>query len=445
MSNSRAIAAVTATLRSLIERGFDPNKDPSADPTVAGTSVTMQPPDEARSANPPPERQLNLYLYQVMPNAAYRNADVPRQLRPGETGQPPLALNLYYLLTAYAVDDAQPISHRILGRAMAVLNDHPVLGRREIETALPGTGLGDQFERIRLSLQPLALEDIFKLWSGFQTHYRLSAAYEATVVLIESSRPVSTPAPVLQRGPDDAGNPSTAGVSLPSIRELRLPRGKSSVTLGDELLIVGQNLDGVASVRFTLIDPRSNVVTPIVLLPPAVEATKDGIKVTLPNDAAAAAAWTAGFYTVAVVVTRNQQSWSSKEDPRLAVAPSIEHVAPANTVARNPQGDVTIAITCKPNVRIAKVDDQHMRFDQHVELLLGSTSRKITLAPPPAPPAPPAQPPASTDQLVFTFHVDPNEVGEYLMRLRIDGVDSVPLDPASDVPKFADDQKLEVT
>jgi hypothetical protein len=96
-------------------------------------------------------------------------------------------------------------------------------------------------------------------------------------------------------------------------------------------------------------------------------------------------------------------------------------------------------------VRIAKVDDQHMRFDQHVELLLGSTSRKITLAPPPAPPAPPAQPPASTDQLIFTFHIDPSEVGEYLMRLRIDGVDSVPLDPASDVPKFADDQKLEVT
>jgi hypothetical protein len=66
-------------------------------------------------------------------------------------------------------------------------------------------------------------------------------------------------------------------------------------------------------------------------------------------------------------------------------------------------------------------------------------------AAPPAPPAPPAQPPASTDQLIFTFHVDPTEIGEYLMRLRIDGVDSVPLDPASEVPKFADDQKLEVT
>src|SRR5215470_6670342 len=257
MSNSRAIAAVTATLRSLIERGFDPTKDPSADPLVAGTSITMQPPDEARSANPPPERQLNLYLYQVMPSAAYRNTDMPRQLRPGETGQPPLALNLYYLITAYAVDDAQPVSHRILGRAMAVLNDHPVLGRREIETALPETGLSEQFERIRLSLQPLALEDIFKLWSGFQTHYRLSAAYEATVVLIESTRPASSPAPVLQRGPDDSGNTSSAGVSLPFIREIRVPRGKSSATLGDELLIVGQNLDDVASVRFSLINSKN--------------------------------------------------------------------------------------------------------------------------------------------------------------------------------------------
>src|SRR6185436_9801614 len=253
MSNSRAIAAVTATLRSLIERGFDPNKDPSADPIVAGTSVTMQPPDEARSANPPPERQLNLYLYQVMPNAAYRNADVPRQVRPGETAQPPLALNLYYLLTAYAVDDAQPISHRILGRAMAVLNDHPVLGRREIETALPNTGLSEQFERVRLSLQPMALEDIFKLWSGFQTHYRLSAAYEATVVLIDSTRPTSAPLPVLQRGEEDQGNSSIAGVSLPVLDTIRLPKGQSSASLGDELNIEDRNLDGLIAVRFAWI------------------------------------------------------------------------------------------------------------------------------------------------------------------------------------------------
>jgi hypothetical protein len=304
--------------------------------------------------------------------------------------------------------------------------------------------LGEQFERIRLSLQPLALEDIFKLWSGFQTHYRLSAAYEATVVLIESARPKSAPAPVLQRGPDDEGNPSTTGASLPIIREVRLPRGKSSASLGDELLIIGQNLDGVESVRFTLINLHSTVVEPLILLPPAVEATDEGIKVTLPNDAAAAEAWPAGFYTVAVVVNRNQQMWSSKEEVCISLAPIIEGVAPGNTVVRNPQGDVTITITCRPNVKLAKVDDTHMRFDQQVVLLLG-TARQILPELPPPPPPLPAQPPPSTDQLVFTFHIEPTEVGKHLMRLRVDGVDSVPLDPLSEIPKFADNQKLEVT
>jgi hypothetical protein len=326
---------------------------------------------------------------------------------------------------------------------MAVLNDHPLLGRREIETALPNTCLSEQFERVRLSLQTLALEDIFKLWSGFQTHYRLSAAYEATVVLIDSMRARSAPLPVLQRGPDDQGPASTAGVSLPIIKEVRLPRGQSSASLGDELLIIGENLEGVESVRFTSINPRSNGSQPIVLLPPAVVATNDGIKVTLPNDAAAGEAWAAGFYTVAVVVTRALQSWSSNELP-ISVAPRIVSVAPGNTVARDPQGDVTITITCRPNVRLAKVDDTHMRFDQQVLLLLG-TARQVVPQEPPAPPPNPNPPPASTDQLTFVFRMQPSEVGEYLMRLRVDGVDSVPIDPLSDIPTFANDQKLEVT
>lgn len=442
MSNSRAIAAVTATIRSLIERGFDPARDPNADPLLQGTAVTMQPPDEARGASPP-ERQLNLYLYQVMPNAAYRNADVPRQLRPGETGQPPLALNLYYLLTAYAVDDQQPVSHRILGRAMAVLNDHPLLGRREIETALPNTGLSEQFERVRLSLQPLALEDIFKLWSGFQTHYRLSAAYEATVVLIESTRPSSSPMPVLQRGEDDQGNTSVAGVSLPILKAIRLPRSQSSASLGDELLIIGQNLEGLESVRFTLVNPRANGTAPILLVPPAVETTDEGLKVTLPNDAAASELWSAGFYTVAVIVNRGGQTWSSNELP-ISLAPGIENIAPGNVVARDPQGDVTITVTCGPNVRLARVDDATMRFDQQVVLMLG-TARQIAPQPPPPPPPAPDPAPVSTNQLDFVFHMEPAEVGQYLVRLRVDGVDSVPLDPLSETPRFDDAQKLEVT
>jgi len=439
MSNTRAIAAVTATIRSLIERGFDPAKDPQSDPELQGTAVTTQPPDEARPASNPPERQLNIYLYQILPNGAYRNADVPRQLRPGETGQPPLALNLYYLLTAYATDDQQPTSHLILGRAMSVLHDHPLLGRKEIETALANTSLSEQFERIRLTLQPLALEDIFKLWSGFQTHYRLSAAYEATVVLINSTRPTSAPLPVLKQADDDQGNPSVAGASLPIIEGVRPPRGKSSATLGDELLITGQNLNGPDAVRFTIINSRWSDFVPISLKPPAVQQTAEGIKVTVPDDTNARTAWVAGFYTVAVIVKRDPQTWSSNELP-ISVAPRIDKIDPGNTVARDPQGNVTITLTCSPQIRLARVDDTKVRFDQQVVLLLG-TARQIAPEPPPVAPASPLR----TEKLTFKFHMNPEEVGKYLVRLRVDGVDSVPLDGKSETPQFAEDQKLEVT
>ena len=46
--------------------------------------------DKARNGNNT-ANQLNLFLYQTMVNAAWRNMDMPRQVKPGETGQPPLA------------------------------------------------------------------------------------------------------------------------------------------------------------------------------------------------------------------------------------------------------------------------------------------------------------------------------------------------------------------
>jgi hypothetical protein len=247
----------------------------------------------------------------------------------------------------------------------------------------------------------------------------------------------------LQRGEDDQGNTSTAGVSFPMIKTIRLPRAQSSASLGDEIIITGQNLEGLQSVRFTSVNPRANGVGPIVLLPPAIETTDEGIRVRLPNDAAASEQWRAGFYTVAVLVSRNGQTWSSNELP-LSLAPSIVNIAPGNSVARDPQGDVTITITSRPRVRLARVDDLNMRFDQDVLLLLG-TSRQIAPQPPPPPPAQPEPVPVSTDQLQFVFNLTADEVGQYLLRLRVDGVDSIPLDPLSDTPRFDDAQLIEVT
>src|SRR4051812_12161812 len=114
MSNPLAIAALTATLRHLLDRGLAA--------ALPGTQVTARPPDKARGEFT--GNQVNLFLYHTLPTPAWRTPGLP-----AGAGQPPLALDLYYLLSAYGQDDddADPASHRLLGRAMRILHDHPVL------------------------------------------------------------------------------------------------------------------------------------------------------------------------------------------------------------------------------------------------------------------------------------------------------------------------------
>ena len=223
MSNSLAISAVTATLRRLIIRGVS---------DLPNQNVTTKPLDKARP-NGTAADQLNIFLYQTILNAAWRNMDMPRQVRPGETGQPPLALNLHYLITAYGENDDETKSHGWLGRAMGVLHDHPVLAGQEIQDALAGSELESQIERVRITPQPLTLEEMSKLWTAFQTQYRISVAYAVEVVLIESTRRSRTPLPVLTRGEDDRGVSAQADLipPFPTILDVKPPSEQISARL----------------------------------------------------------------------------------------------------------------------------------------------------------------------------------------------------------------------
>src|SRR5215471_12758872 len=108
MSTPLAIAAVTATLHKLLDDRLN------AQGQVA--EVTTLPPDKARSGSHT-GNQVNLFLYQAMLNAAWRNRDIPNVVRPGSVGQPPLPLNLYYIITAYGVNDDDTNSHPLLGQS----------------------------------------------------------------------------------------------------------------------------------------------------------------------------------------------------------------------------------------------------------------------------------------------------------------------------------------
>jgi hypothetical protein len=436
MSNSLAIGAVTATLRNLLSSGISPEG--------GGVVVTTLPPDKAQTfgQGDGPGR-INLFLYQTQLNATWRNTDIPRQVKSGEAGQPPLAVDLYYLLTAHEKTDGDStvLAHRLLGRAMRVLHDHPLLGGDELRGSLTDNDLASQIERIRITPQPLSLDELSKLWMIFQTGYRISAGYQVSVVLIDSKRAKKTPLPVLQRGKDDRGATASAGISLPVIQDVRFPNRQSSAVLGDELIIVGENLNGFKNIRFALSDSRRPDLQPFLLAPPAVQLIDEGLKVTLPDDPASHRTWMAGFYRVAVVVERNGRTWSSNERS-ISLAPRIEKIDPGNVIARDAGGNVALTLTCSPEIALA-VEGTKMRFDQEAILLLG-TARQISPEAPLPPPAPPAAAPVSTSQLKFVFPVAAQEIGDYLFRLRVDGVDLPLVDRTAIPPAFDEKQKVTI-
>jgi hypothetical protein len=383
MSNPLAIAAVTATLRNLLTQGLAP------DPDLSDVTVTLHPPDQARPGAAS-SNQLNLFLYLARPDAAWRNLTMPTRVGGGAVQFPPLALNLFYLITAYGRDnDAQrPFSHMLLGRAMSILHDHPVLGADEIAAALPDSDLATQVERVRLTLQPLSLEELSKLWTAFQCEYRLCAAYEAAVVLIESVRPSRAPLPVLRRGAEDRGA-DAQGNLVPPFPQLVALGPAGAVELGKVVTVSGHHLDGTR-VQVRLTSPR--LATPR-LLDPAPGASSDQLTVTLPEDEILPA----GFYRLAVVITSAGTARVTNELP-LVIAPTITAGLPAQVASV--RGTATLRLTLQSRVLP----------DQSSVLLLGD--RAIAAAPLAAP----------QRELVFTI---PDAVpGEHLCRVRIDGVDS---------------------
>jgi hypothetical protein len=403
MSNSLAIAAVTATLRNLLTTSV------ASDPDLNDATVTMQPLDRAR---PPANNanQLNIFLYQALPNSAWRNMDMPGRTLANETALPPLALNLYYLITAFGRDNdlAQPFSHQLLGKAMSVLNDHAVLLHDEIKSALPRNDLFAQIERVRLTLQPLNVDEIFKLWSGFQTQYRLSVAYEACVVLIDSALAARTALPVLRRGKDDTGVAAQANMlsPFPEITAVTPPRQQPAAILGDTITITGLNLTGDIQAVF-----RSVRLPNPIRVPAAQGAQAGDWQVPIKNDPQ----WVAGFYTVSLELTQNKGTpgevvRSTNELP-FSIAPVITTKFPINAAAG---ASANVTLRFNPSVLP----------EQRVALLLGD--REVVAEP------------VTALAALLRFVIRPADAGSYLVRLRVDGADSQLVDRSGPIPVFKD-------
>jgi hypothetical protein len=395
MSNYLAIAAVTETLRSLLHQGVN---------AEVPTDVITRPPD--RVSPSASGNQMNLFMYKTAPDGAWRNEPLPGLPQ----SYPPLSLVLSYLVIAYGADDDETTSHRLLGRAMSILHDQPLLDRQRIQASVPGTDLHEQVESVRMTPQPLSLDELSKLWMTFQTQYRISAAYEVSVVLIDSRRPVVTPLPVLTRGPDDSGVATQADTvpPFPTLSAVEPPNEQVVARLGDEVRLVGNRLGDTTLVRLT----NRRLAAPFELPPPPLPLVSDTeVRATIPDDPAALPA---GLYGLSAVLGDR----TTNELP-LAIAPRITSALPM-TVARVGT-TATVDLTCSPELLPA----------QPVALLVGD--RQVA-----------AEPHAiQTD--ASRFVIADARPGTFRIRLRVDGVESVLIDRSQTPPAFDETQELTVT
>jgi hypothetical protein len=420
MSNGKAIAAVTASLRALLSARLK-------DPLATDPNVTTSSPDKAHDDT---GDRVNLFLYHTQVEPSWRNTDMPLRNKPGETGHPPLPLNLFYLLTAFSNDKDEVHSHRLLGLAMSVLHDHPLLDPAQIKdviendpnlTDLRDSDLHEQVERVRITLQPLSVEEISKLWTAFQTQFRTSVSYQVSVVLIESQRPAKAPLPVLTRGKDDSGVTAQGDVTapiptFPGLTGVTLPGKQTSALVGDVLTLTGYHLDGAPiAVRFN--SPHLAAPSPVTIQ----DQKPDAIRIRLDD---VPADWVAGLYTVAVEIGTGADLKTTNELP-LTIAPRLVKQPPAFplplNVTRDPDQSAEIVLKVSPEVQPR----------QRAALLLGD--REVFAEPHAAP----------TDTLIFVVPNAP--LGERFLRLRVDGVDSLLVQYPSDQPPVFDaDQKVTI-
>jgi Pvc16 N-terminal domain len=397
MSNSLAIAAVTATLRSMLQTAIQP--------LSPGAQVTARPLDRAREGMT--VDSVNLFLYNTGVDAAWRNADMPG-VNPGELAATPLALILSYLVTSYSQTDDDVVSHRLLGGAMGTLNDHPVLDPVSIEAALPGNDLYLQVEQVKVTPSSLDIEEISKLWTAFQTNYRISAAYSVSAVLIQSSTPPVAPLPVLTRGSGDQGPAVQGSVSEGVLGSVVSADGQLYPRLGGVISLGGEGLAGTSvAVRLT------NQLLAITRTVPATSATSTSASVQLPNNPAS---FPAGMWMVqAVISSAGQPDWVTNE-LAFGLAPQVTNLP--LTATRDGSGKATVVLDCSP----------HVWQTQECTLLLGSASFPLTSA---------RTAPLSS----VRFEVTGLGPGRYPARLRVDGVDSL-LVNASVTPPVYDTSQL---
>ncbi len=142
-------------------------------------------PDGVGLAHPADKGDLNLslFLYGVKENTDFRSSDYIDR-GGGELRFPPIALDLFYLVTAHSASDilSRGIDeHRILGKTIQTFYDHAALKGDQLVGSLAGSD-----QTIKIAKQDVPLETVINFFPD--SPYKLSLSYAVGPVFVDSTR-----------------------------------------------------------------------------------------------------------------------------------------------------------------------------------------------------------------------------------------------------------------
>jgi hypothetical protein len=192
MSQSTVILSVNQSLLNLLKqkiRGFD----------ITPINFSFLSPDKISDNF----HGINLFLYQVKESPFFN----VQGNHSNTSSLPPLSLSLFYLVTVYGgeskendggdyqdkVNDYQESYYRLLGETIRVFYEYQVVP----EECLVGD-LKHAPEQIKIMPNSLELEELSKIWTNFNKPFRLSVAYEVSVVQIDPLQIKKKAKPVTQ-------------------------------------------------------------------------------------------------------------------------------------------------------------------------------------------------------------------------------------------------------
>ena len=401
MSNSLAIAAVTSSIRYVIDTSLQ-RTHPGP---VGGARVVTRRPDELTAAEFAEDPAINVFCYLATPNHAWNLTDLPTRRGDGSlVHRPVAALDLHYLVSCVGKEgELEP--QRLLGRVVGALAGTSVLTRdvvaaalelyaADTETAfLADADLADEVELVKLSPATLSLEEMSKLWGVLDTPYLLSLTYLATVVLITAD---VTPRPAL---PVRRRSLTVRALGPPRLASVDTDPAGGAVEAGSTLVLRGSGLSG----------PGLAVRLGAALLAPAAGGSAQERRVVVGDDVPA------GLHALHVVV-RTPAGPGGAPPARLAATSNAVPVLVRPSVAVTSVGADDVTLTLSPPLRAGQ------RLTVLLERLEGGAPADpdaVTVVQAPVPEA---------DAPQATVGVPRDDIpdGRWLVRVQVDGVDSLP-------------------